>query len=136
MFRRGKLIIIIIIIIITRAHAHAHLYHHLHSRFAYPLQGHPPCRHMHQLPPLLGLPSSTTTPPSQSQTHPLAAQQQHWLWELRGTGNANPRTRPRREVRLLLPLRRVSTATWNDDMRGFLFFFRPGYIARGFFFFL
>jgi len=95
----------------TRAHAHAHLYHHLHSRFAYPSQGHPPCRHMHQLPPLLGLPSSsTTTPPSQSQTYPLAAQQRHWPWELRGTGKVNPRTRLRREVRLLL-LRRVSTAT-------------------------
>ena len=98
----------------TVAHiAHAHLYHHLHSRFAYPSQGHPPCRHMHQLLPLLGLSSSTstTTPPSQSQTYPLAAQQQqHWPWELRGTGKANPRTRPHREVRLLL-LRRVSTAT-------------------------
>jgi len=35
---------------------------------------------------------------------------QHWPWELRGTGKANPRTRPRREVRLLL-LRRVTTAT-------------------------
>ena len=70
----------------------------------------PPPLHMHQLPPLLGLPSSTTTPPPQSQTYPLAAQQQHWPWELRGTGKANPRARPRREVRLLL-LRRVSTAT-------------------------
>ena len=60
---------------LTNTRAHAHLYHHLHSRFAYPSQGHPPCRHMHQLPPLpllLGLPSSTTTPPSQSQTYPLA----------------------------------------------------------------
>jgi len=65
--------------VLTNTRAHAHLYHHLHSRFfAYPSQGHPPCRHMHQLPPLLGLPSSTTTPLSQSQTYPLAAQQQHW----------------------------------------------------------
>ena len=95
---------------LTNTRAHAHLYHHLHSRFAYASQGHPPCHHMHQLPPLLGLPSSTTTLPSQSQTYPLAAQQQHWPWELRGTGKANPQTRPRREVRLLL-LRRVSTAT-------------------------
>jgi len=111
---------------LTNTRAHAHLYHHLHlhSRFAYPSQGHPPCRHMHQLPPLLGLPSSTTTPPSQSQTYPLAAQQQHWPWELRGTGKANPRTRPRREVRLLL-LRQVSAGSpqppWNDDMRGSFF---------------
>ena len=52
----------------------------------------------------------TTTPPSQSQTYPLAAQQQHWPWALRGTSKANPRTRPRWEVRLLL-LRRVSTAS-------------------------
>jgi len=50
-----------------------------------------------------------TTPQSQLQPYPLAAQQQHWPWELRGTGKANPRTRSR-QVRLLL-LRRISTAT-------------------------
>ena len=31
---------------LTNTRAHAHLYHHLHSRFAYPSQGHPPCRHI------------------------------------------------------------------------------------------
>ena len=31
---------------LTNTRAHAHLYHHLHSRFAYPSQGHPPRRHM------------------------------------------------------------------------------------------
>jgi len=116
---------------LTNTRAHAHLDHHLHSRFAYPLQGHPPCRHMHQLPPppLLGLPSGMTTPPSQLQTYPLAAQQQHWPWELRGTGKANPRTRPCREVRLLL-LRRVGlhshpgTMICADLFFFFFFFFK------------
>ena len=98
---------------LTNTRAHAHLYHHLHSRFAYPSQGHPPCpcHHVHQLPPLLGLPSRTTTPPSQSQTYPLAAQPSATL-AVGATGywQSQPRTRPRREVRLLL-LRRVSTAS-------------------------
>ena len=108
---------------LTNTRAHAHLYHHLHSRFAYPSQGHPPCRHIHQLLPLLGLPSSTTTPPSQSQsqTYPLAAQQQHWPWELRVL--AKPTPGPAHVGKCGCCCCAGSPQPpWNDDVRGSFFF--------------